>query len=219
VRRVGFFGGTFDPVHRGHLEPARVAMDALGLNGVVFVPAGSPPHKQGDPVTAFSHRLAMLVLATQDEPGFFVSDLEAERPGPTYTVDSVPLLRAEWPAERSFFILGSDSFAQITTWHRWAELVEMIDLVVLHRDSTWGDRMAAEVPAWLAARIVRVAPGQAIEASMPGAPKVLAIEHPPVPAAATDLRARVRQGQAVGDLVPPSVARYIGKYGLYRQGV
>jgi nicotinic acid mononucleotide adenylyltransferase len=91
--------------------------------------------------------------------------------------------------------------------------------VVLHRDTTWGAHMTAEVPAWLASRIVRVAPGQAIEASMPGAPKVLVVEHPPVPAAATDLRMRVRQGLAVGDLVPPAVARYISKYGLYRQRV
>lgn len=218
MRRVGFFGGTFDPVHRGHLEPARMAMEALGLDGVVFVPAGSPPHKQGDPVTAFCHRLAMLVLATQDEPGFFVSDLEVERPGPTYTVDSVPLLRAEWPAAQSFFLLGSDSFAQITTWHRWAELVDMIDLVVLHRDTTWGAHMTAEVPGWLAARIVHVTPGHSLPASVGGAPRVLVIEHPPVPAAATELRTRVRQGSAVGDVVPPPVARYISKYGLYRQG-
>ncbi|MCU0293875.1 MAG: nicotinate (nicotinamide) nucleotide adenylyltransferase [Thermoanaerobaculaceae bacterium] len=206
-------------MHRGHLEPARVAMDALELDGVVFVPAGSPPHKQGDPVTAFSHRLAMLVLATQDEPGFYVSDLEAERPGPTYTVDSVPLLRAEWPAAQSFFLLGSDSFGQITTWHRWAELVDMIDLVVLHRDTTWGAHMTAEVPDWLAARIMHVTPGRPLPESATGVPGVLVVEHPPVPAAATELRTRVRQGLAVGDLVPPSVARYIGKYGLYRQGV
>lgn len=193
-------------------------MDALGLDGVVFVPAGSPPHKQGDPVTAFCHRLAMLVLATQDEPGFYVSDLEAERPGPTYTVDSVPLLRAEWPAAQSFFLLGSDSFAQITTWHRWAELVDMIDLVVLHRDTTWGAHMTAEVPDWLAARIVHVTPGRPLPASATVVPRVLVVEHPPVPAAATELRMRLRQGSAVGALVPPPVARYISKYGLYRQG-
>ncbi|HNX48776.1 MAG TPA: nicotinate-nucleotide adenylyltransferase [Thermoanaerobaculaceae bacterium] len=219
MRRVGFFGGTFDPVHRGHLEPARAAMQALELDGVVFVPAGSPPHKQGDPLTAFSHRLAMLVLATQDEPGFFVSDLEAGRAGPTYTVDSVPLLRTEWPAEQSFFLLGSDSLAQLTTWHRWEALVDMIDLVVLHRDTIWGAPLTASVPDWLARRIVPVAPGQAHRALVPGSPQVFVVEHPPVPAAATDLRAQVRRGLGAGELVPPSVARYIDKYSLYRQGV
>lgn len=219
MRRVGFFGGTFDPVHRGHLEPARTAMRALDLDGVVFVPAGSPPHKQGDPLTAFSHRLAMLVLATLDEPGFFVSDLEAERPGPTYTVDSVPLLRVEWPAEQSCFLLGSDSLAQLTTWHRWEALVDMIDLVVLHRDTIWGAPLTAAVPSWLARRIVRVAPGQPHQTLVPGSPQVFVVEHPPVPAAASDLRAQVRRGLGAGELVPPSVARYIDKYGLYRQGV
>lgn len=219
MRRVGFFGGTFDPPHRGHLEPARCAAEALELDAVVFVPAGSPPHKQGEPITPFAHRFAMLALATQREPGFFVCDLEANREGPTYTVDSVPLLSRKWPAEQAFFILGSDSFVQITSWHRWVELVDLVHLVVLHRGKTWGAEMLAAVPGWLAARAVWARPGAVPALPEAGPRRVVLLDHPPVEAAATDLRARLAAGAEVGDLVPPAVLDHITKYRLYRQGV
>lgn len=219
MKRVGFFGGTFDPPHFGHLEPARRAAEALDLDAVVFVPAGSPPHKQGEPVTPFGHRFAMMVLATGDQPDFFVSDLEAARQGPTYTIDSVPLLCREWPADQSFFILGSDSFVQLTTWHRWAELVELIHLVVVHRDTAWGADMLEAVPKWVAERVVWARPGEVVAVTEAGPRRIVIVEHPPVVAAATDLRARLATGRAVGGLVPHAVLDHIAKYRLYRQGV
>ncbi len=216
MRRVGFFGGTFDPPHRGHLEPARCAAAALGLDAVVFVPAGSPPHKQGEPVTSFGHRFAMAVLATRDEPGFLVSDLEAARRGPTYTVDSVPLLCRAWPAEQAFFILGSDSFVQITTWHRWVELVDLIHLVVLHRDTSWGTAMLEAVPSWVAERVVWARPGQTLAVPETGPHRIVMVEHPPIVAAASDLRASIQAGECVAGLVPDAVLDHIAKYRLYR---
>lgn len=219
MRRVGFFGGTFDPPHRGHLEPARRAAEALDLDAVVFVPAGSPPHKQGEPITPFAHRFAMMVLATRQERGFFVSDLEAGRQGPTFTVDSVPLLCRQWPAEQFFFLLGSDSFAQLATWHRWTELVDLVHLVVLHRDTTWGPEMLSALPPWVAGRLLRVRPGATLAVPEAGPRRIVLVEHPPVAAAATDVRARLAAGREVGDLVPPAVAEHIAKYRLYRQGV
>ena len=195
--KVGLFGGTFDPPHRGHLEPAQRAAEALGLDAVVFVPAGSPPHKQG-------------------EPGFFVSDLEAARQGPTYTIDSVPLLRRAWPAEQTFFILGSDSFVQITTWHRWAELLTLIHLVVLHRDTSWGAAMLEAVPSWVAQRVVWAKPGRTLAVPETGPRRIVMVEHPPIAAAATDLRARIRAGECVAGLVPDAVLDHIAKYRLYR---
>ncbi len=218
MKRVGFFGGSFDPPHRGHLEPVRFAAEALGLDAVVFVPAGSPPHKQGEPMTSFTHRFAMTVLATRHEPGFFVSDLEAARQGPTFTIDSIPLLCQEWPSQQAFFLMGSDSFAQITTWHRWEELVDLIHLVVLHRDDAWGAAMLEAVPDWVAARALRVEPGRRLALAEPGPRRIVMVEHPPVAARATDLRARLRAGESVGDLVPPEVLDHIVKYRLYRQG-
>lgn len=219
MKRVGYFGGTFDPPHRGHLDPVRFALEAVQLDAVVFVPAGVPPHKLGEPVTPFGHRFAMTVLATLSESRFFVTDLEAGLGGPTFTIDSVPLLRQQWPAEQTFFIMGSDSFAQITTWHRWAELVDLIHLVVLHRKGDWGPSMIASVPSWLVERMVWARPGAHLDLPESAGRRIVMVEHPPVVVGATELRHRLRHNERVDELVPEPVLNYASKYQLYRQGV
>ena len=218
MRRVGFFGGTFDPVHLGHLVPAVRAFETFQFDALVFVPAAQPPHKLGEPLTPFPHRFAMLALATQPYDRFLVSAIETERTGPTYTVDTLRLLRARFAAEHTFFLMGSDSFSQIGTWNRWEELADLAHLVVLHRDTAWGDELAAKVPAALRSRMRTVEPFMGVADPVSAEHSVYLLAHEPFPVSATHLRERLRLGLTIHELVPPEVHRYIVKHRLYHQG-
>ncbi len=217
MRRLGLFGGTFDPVHFGHLGPARIAFDALELDALVLIPGARPPHKLQEPLTPFAHRFAMLVLATREHERWFVSDIEQGRQGPSYTIDTLTAMARTMPAEETFFLMGSDSFAQLTTWHRWAELVEMAHLVVLHRAGAWGAELTRAVPEWLGSRVVTLGPGQRAGSLTPGK-KVLVLEHDPWPLSATELRAALGRGASAHGAMPVEVERYALKYHLYGRG-
>jgi nicotinate-nucleotide adenylyltransferase len=160
----------------------------------------------------------MLALATAPYERFFVSDLELEGDGPTYTVETLRRFRRATAAEHLYFLLGSDSFAQIATWHRWEELVELAHLVVLHRATVWADELRRAVPAALYPRLRVVAPLAAVPDAAPGERLIYLLDHEPFPVSATSLRERLRAGSAIHELVPPEVHRYIDKYRLYRQG-
>ena len=218
MRRVGIFGGTFDPVHHGHLRPAARAAAALSLDELVWVPAGNPPHKLGEPRTPFAHRFAMLALATQRDPRSVVSGIEAERAGPTYTYDTLAELRRCWPAARLYFLMGSDSFAQIATWHRWGELLSLASLVVLRRPTAWGSELLARAPEPLRSRAVAVARGATGSADPGGAHRVFLVDHEPYAISSTEVRGRVRAGAPLAGLMPAAVARYIVKHRLYGGG-
>jgi nicotinate-nucleotide adenylyltransferase len=211
------FGGSFDPVHLGHLVPAVRALETFRFDELVFIPAGRPPHRSGV-LAPFAHRFAMLALATQPYERFLVSDLELEGDAPTYTIETLRRFQRSVASEQFYFLLGSDSFAQIATWRRWEELVELTHLVVLHRDTVWGDELRRSVPAVLHARLRTVAPAAAVADPAPGERLVYLLDHEPLPVSGTGLRERVRAGTAIDDLVPPEVHRYIVKYRLYRQG-
>jgi nicotinate-nucleotide adenylyltransferase len=218
MRRVGIYGGTFDPVHLGHLVPAVRAQETFRFDALVFVPAARPPHKQGEPLAPFSHRFAMLALATQPYDRFFVSDAELEGDGPSFTVDTVTRFSRRFPADRLYFLMGSDSFSQIGSWHRWEELVELSHLVVLHRATVWGDGLLARIPAPLHSRLRRVEPFAEVADPPPGERVIYLLDHEPFPISATHLRDRLREGHTIRELVPPEVHRYIVKYRLYHQG-
>ncbi|MGD1146564.1 MAG: nicotinate-nucleotide adenylyltransferase [Thermoanaerobaculaceae bacterium] len=217
MKRVGFFGGTFDPVHLGHLVPAVRAFETFRFDALVFVPAAQPPHKVGDPMTPFSHRFAMLALATQPYDRFLVSPIEAERTGPTYTVDTLRLLRGRFAVEQMFFLMGSDSFSQIATWSRWEELVDLAHLVVLHRGTAWGEELNVKVPACLRPRMRTVEPFLGVADPVDASRSIYLLAHEPFPISATDLRERLRLGLTIHGLVPPEVHRYIVKHRLYDQ--
>ncbi|MGE5236843.1 MAG: nicotinate-nucleotide adenylyltransferase [Acidobacteriota bacterium] len=218
MKRVGIYGGTFDPVHLGHLVPAVRAQETLRFDALVFVPAARPPHKQGEPLTGFSHRFAMLALATHPYDRFFVSDIELEGEGPTYTEETVRRFAERFPAEHLYFLMGSDSFSQIGTWHHWEELVELTHLVVLHRATVWNDELLARVPARLHARMRRVEPFAEVPDPAAGERLIYLLDHEPFPVSASHLRDRLRRGHTIRELVPPEVHRYIVKYRLYHQG-
>ncbi|MCK6630688.1 MAG: nicotinate (nicotinamide) nucleotide adenylyltransferase, partial [Anaerolineae bacterium] len=133
--KLGFLGGTFDPIHLGHLLMAEMAWEGLGLSQVLFVPAGDPPHKQGQAKTPAIHRVAMVERAIAGNPHFALSRVDLERPGPHYTTDTVRLIRAQHnlSAEACFLIIGGDSLVELPTWHHTLELITLCRLAVIGR--------------------------------------------------------------------------------------
>jgi nicotinate-nucleotide adenylyltransferase len=199
VARLGIFGGTFDPIHHGHLVAAEEARHQLALDRVLFVPAGRPPHKPDRPITDAHHRLRLLQLATAAKPYFAISCVDLERPGPHYTVDTLRLLRAEWgPGPAFFFIEGNDSLLDVPDWHQPRRLIELCELAVVRRPG-------AEIDL---AELERQLPGLTAHIHW--------VAMPLLQISSSDLRARVRAGRPISYLVPPAVEAYIREQGLYR---
>ena len=193
--RAGVLGGTFDPVHRGHLALAGAAREELALDEVLFVPAGQPWRKAGRIVAPAEHRLAMLRLALEGEQAFRVETLELEREGPSYTADTLEALRAARPDNELFLVLGEDALADLPNWVRPERILELATLAVASRANS--QKAAADWLPGLEERIVW-------------------LKMPLVPVSATEIRDRVRLGESIGELVPPSVEAYIWEHGLYR---
>jgi len=185
-------GGTFDPIHLGHLRAAESAREALGLDRVVFVPAALPPHRPG-PVASALDRFAMTALATAAHGPFEASDLELRRGGPSYTVDTVSAFLAEGPASLCL-IVGSDTFEEMTGWRDAARIFASCHVAVVPRP---GDASLPPSPPFADAAGVSLVSG------------------PTLPISATTVRARVREGRSVRYLVPEAVADYIAKRRLY----
>ena len=194
---VGVMGGTFDPIHLGHLAVAEEAREVLGLGLILFVPAGQPPHKPAAEVTPIEHRLAMVELAIGDNPAFELSPVEVDRPGPSYTVDTVERLAAT--GDRLTVILSAETFAELPTWHEPERLFEAARVAVAPR---WG--YPAPDPAWLAE-------------AFPGREGLVSyLEGPRLGVSSTALRARVAAGRSIRYLVPAPVEAYIAAHHLYR---
>lgn len=219
MKRLGVFGGSFDPVHLGHLMPAIEVLRTFSLDALVFVPAAAPPHKLNEPMSSFAHRFAMLALAVAPHQRFLLSDLEQTRGGPSYTVDTLREIRAAWRAKQVFFVMGSDSLVQITTWYRWEELVELAHLVVLHREPYWGAELDRRIPDLVRPRLRVVEPSSRVDpAGGTSGGLVYLLEHQPYPISATAVRERLRAGEAADDLLPREVSRYAVRNRLYHQG-
>jgi nicotinate-nucleotide adenylyltransferase len=189
VIRVGVFGGTFDPLHLGHLRAAENARETLGLAEVVFVPAGCPPHRPRPGGSPFD-RYAMVALATASHPGFVASEVEVAREGPSYTVDTLEALRSARPGAELVLLVGSDTYPEMATWKDAARLRTLCALAVVRR------------------------PGE--DAVPPADGGVAFVEGAGLPISASEVRERLRQGRSVRYLVPDAVADYIDKRRLYR---
>jgi len=197
LTRLGILGGTFDPVHHAHLVAAQEAFYQLNLDQVLFVPAGTPPHKPSRPVTAARHRLRMVELAIGDRPCFGLSHVDIERPGPHYSADTLRLLHDEWPAATLFFIVGADALAEMLTWYQPQRIVELAELVVVQRPGIQPDL-------------------DRLEAALPGLrARLHPVEMPLLDISSTDLRQRVREGRPIAYLAPPEVEDYIVEHELY----
>ena len=212
---VALLGGTFDPVHYGHLRFADEVRRALGLPELRLVPAGVPPHRDG-PLASNADRLAMLELAIAGFPGLVIDGRELARPGKSYTVLTLSELRAEFPHRPLWLLLGADAFRGLPTWHRWREIFALAHVVVVARP---GVAVADDMPAPLLAEWnARRTTDSAVLFSTPaGAIYEQAIT--PQPVAATVIRAQLARGaegrQAVAGLLPPAVLTYIDQHRLY----
>jgi nicotinate-nucleotide adenylyltransferase len=207
--RLGILGGTFDPVHVGHLDAADAARSALSLDEVLLIPAHDPPHRPIDPRASAYQRFALVSLAVADRIGNRVSDMELLRPGPSYTADTLHTLHAEgWQATQLFFILGSDAFAEIAAWHGYPSFLDLAHFVVIARPGTTIDTAAARAPE-LRPRM-RVGSG-----STDAEPRIFLVGAQTRDVSSTQIRERIAAGRPLDDLVPASVARHILKHHLY----
>src|SRR5687768_11523417 len=146
-RRLGVLGGTFDPIHFGHLDAGDAAQSALGLDEVRLIPSHDPPHRAVDPRASVFHRFALVSLAIAERPSWRVSDVEVARPGASYSVDTLRALHAEgWSALQIFFILGSDAFAEIATWRQFPDVLDAAQFVVVARPGVTLDDALARTP-------------------------------------------------------------------------
>jgi len=198
VGRIGVLGGTFDPIHYGHLAAAEEARAKLNLQKVVFVVAGIPPHKLDEEITPAEDRYAMVELAIASNPHFSLSRVDMDRPGPSYTVDTIQFLRQQWGEDTEiFFIMGMDSLLEIETWHQPQRLIQLCRLVAVERPGFVPDL-------------------ERLEAAMPGiTARTEIIDMPEVDISSTDLQRRVRQGLPIKYQVPPEVEEYIYQHRLY----
>ena len=190
---IGLCGGTFDPFHRGHLEPVLAIRDEMGWDRVIYIPASRQPFKSGQPAASPYHRFAMAVLATQTHPFLYVSPLELERGGVSYTVDTLEELRRLSPDAAFDWIIGDDNVAELGGWKDLQRIVQLARFIVLSRDR--GGRPPAGVPS----------------------DRILFSGNHTVPISATEIRARVRAGESIDGLVDPLVSRYIQHCGLYKE--
>jgi nicotinate-nucleotide adenylyltransferase len=205
--RWGILGGTFDPIHHGHLAIAEAAREELGLERVLFVPAGQPPHRPSAPGASAEDRAAMVSLAIADAPAFRLSRLELDREGPSYTVDTLTQLAAGVGAgagERGarpdlWFIMSAEAFAEFPTWHEAERVLALCRLVVLPREG----HPAPDLPA--------------LTAALPSlAGRVTLLDGPRIRLSASEVRGRAAAGMSVRYLVPDAVAAYIADHKLYR---
>ena len=192
--RLGILGGTFDPIHFGHLDAADAAHRALNLDQVWLVPSSDPPHRPLDPVASAFQRFALITLAIQDRDALRASDLELRRSGTSYTADTLRALAGEgWQASQIFFIIGTDAFAEIATWHDYPAVLDLAHFAVVTRPGT-------------PATPTRSAGISYVNADTPDI-------------SSTDIRSRLAAGLSIADLVPRAVERYILNHRLYSAAV
>lgn len=192
--RLGIFGGSFDPPHVGHLLVAEDACDQLELDRLVFVPAATQPLKAGRTVAEAGHRLAMVRLMAEGNPRFDVSAAEVERSGLSFTIETLTRFAADFPAAERFFLVGADVLGTFAQWREPARVVQLAQLVVLHR----ADAEAPALPRDVDAAAIRHLPTRRIDVS------------------STEVRERVKQGKPIRGFVTDNVGEYIARHGLYR---
>jgi nicotinate-nucleotide adenylyltransferase len=221
-QRIGLFGGTFDPVHNGHLAVADRVQQAFKLDGLWFIPALIPPHKKDghdyQVVSSFTDRAAMLELALADREACLLSRIEAELPIPSYTVDTLQEIRQRLgPEAVLFFIIGVDAFVEIATWKNYRQLPALASFVVISRPACKLDRVAEVVGRYY--KKYRYDPARQIWEPEGEGEKIHLLAMEPVAISSTEIRRRVRAGLPIDEWVPAAVAKYIPAHGLYKREV
>lgn len=202
TRRIGILGGSFDPIHFGHLIIAQDALERLELSEVVFIPAAIPPHKRHLQQVASEHRINMVRLAIEADIRFSVSDIEIQRGGTSYTIDTVMELKQQYGEADLFLVVGSDTLVEFHTWKNFDRLIQLCDIATLVRPGDGSlDEIAAQVrqlPAVKARLLANLIEAHRIDIS------------------STEIRMRIAEGLRIHYLVPPEVEMYISEHGLYR---
>src|SRR5262249_31849238 len=195
MRRTGILGGTFDPIHCGHIDVARAAQEALGLTEVIVVTSNVPPHR-GAPIASSYHRFAMAAVAVSGRPGWRVSDIELQSSAPSYTVTTLRRFHDDgYPAEELFFLIGADAFAEIESWREYPRILELARFAVVTRPG-----FALEKPSGLPPALAQ---------------RIASISAPTADVSATMIRERIASGKSIAGLVPPLVRQHIEQHGLY----
>ncbi len=215
---IALFGGTFDPIHIGHLQAAQAAARRFRLHRILFVTSGNPPHKQRDRLTAFAHRYAMVALASAGDRRLVPSLLEAPRPDgrPRYSIDTIRAAKKRMgPRDRLFFLVGVDAFLDLPHWKEYRRLLNTVNFIVVSRPGFSGDDIWRILP-----------PEMILRRRKARQPETIRLRHSTLhvlsgvssPVASRDIREAVRAGRGATGLVPPLVEQYILKEGLYRPG-
>ena len=189
MARIGILGGTFDPPHNGHIAIAEAALKELGLNKIIFIPAGSPPHKTKQPVSSKEDRLEMLRLTIEGKPAYEISDIEISRSGPSYTVDTLHYLNEHYPRDQFYYIIGSDNVSEMETWRLPDEIIQLATVAAANR------------PGFISSGIFR--------------DKVIYFNMMACDISSTMIRKRVKSDISIKGLVSPAVEEYIKEKGLY----
>lgn len=221
MNNTGLFGGTFNPIHLGHLQVAADVRRAFALDDIVFIPSAVPPHKDAEGLVDARARYDMILAALSDAPGFIVSDMEIHRQGPSYTIDTVACFQDRLPRETvCYWMVGMDAFLEITTWKHWQRLFDLIPFIVMTRPenpavspSAAQEKLAAYIHAEVD-RGYRHIPEKGCFLHKTRCP-VFLTQVTPMDISSSDIRHRIRQGLSIRHLVPDGVADYIKQKGLY----
>lgn len=211
LRKIGLLGGTFDPVHFGHLQLAESALKECGLDKVVFIPSAQPPHKNCASVTTFRHRLAMLMLAGEGRNGFECNAIEGILPKPSYTIDTLQALRKHYKNDcQLYFMIGADAFLDILTWKSPQELLHSANIILSQRKGYKGTQLSD-----LLKRLGYRA-GDGSWHGDDGKKDIFILEKMPEDISSSGIRAKIRKGESVERFLPKQVIEYIQKHKLYQ---
>jgi nicotinate-nucleotide adenylyltransferase len=215
--KLGILGGTFNPIHYGHLAAAEEIRNRLGLERVLFIPSFIPPHKQEENVPSFVHRMEMVRLSIADNPLFELSDIEIKRGGRSYTIDTIETLRRTRHESELYFITGIDSFLEIQTWGRWEKLMTLCRFVVLSRPGYRFDELSRiDFMKFAEEKLAELDQGSCSHAVVQSGPVVIFLELIPLyDISSTDIRRRVKEGRSIKYLLPDPVEKYIINNNLY----
>lgn len=218
--KIGLCGGTYDPIHTGHMIMGEEARDVLDLQSVLFIPAKIPPHKRDMKITSPEHRLAMVELAVRNHTSFSSSDLELKRDGPSFTVQTLEYLRTTRPDDELYFVMGQDAFIEIETWHRFKDVFDLCRLVIVTRPGS-----PPVEPRRFSAAVRRFFPDDAI--TLKGSPdtgrdllqtnwRICFLPIPALHISSSEIRCRIREERSIRYLVPAPVRTYIRNKNLYK---
>jgi nicotinate-nucleotide adenylyltransferase len=215
--RIGIFGGTFDPIHAGHLRAAEAVRRRFGLDRILFVPSNTPPHKRRPSVAPAPARLKMVELAVRGRRGFEANAIEVRSRSTSYSVITIEKIGKLFPGARLFFILGADAFLEIKTWREWRRVLDLCALIVMTRPGTSLRAARSVLQPEYRSRMISLRPATKIGPALAAGRTIFFLRIDALPVSSTDIRRRIREGRSIDVRVPDPVAAAIGARKLYQE--